>query len=53
MLSSVEFALRCAGCRSVLAMSIAQSGNSIIESGWWIRPIGITPESVITIHRIP
>jgi hypothetical protein len=34
-------------------MSIAQSGSSIIDSGGWITPIGITPESVITICRIP
>lgn len=34
-------------------MSIAYSGSSIIDSGWWITPIGITPVSVITIYRIP
>jgi hypothetical protein len=34
-------------------MSIVQSGSSIIESGWEITPISITPESVITLCRIP
>lgn len=53
MLSSVNFALRGPRRRLCRLIALVLSGSSIADSGDAIIPIGITPDSVIIIFRIP